>query len=124
MRPPQPPHRWSPGRKLLLAVLTAWGPVYILLFFLVIAVTVLLSGGELGSLFYVIFVVHMLTILLGFVLIAAYVYDAFHNPRIVGDRRALWAVVLFLGSLFAMPVYWWLYVRPEADRRPAQSPPA
>ena len=81
-------------------------------------------GGKLGPAFYVLFGVHMLTILLEFLLIAAYVYDVFHNPRVQGDRRALWAVVLFLGNFFAMPVYWWLYVRPEAESPPAQWPAA
>ena len=24
--------------------------------------------------------------------------------------KALWAIVLFLGNIFAMPVYWYLYI--------------
>jgi hypothetical protein len=119
MSPPQPPHRWSPRGKLVLAGLTAWGPFYLFLFFAFVTATVFVSEGHVGPLFYVVFALHMLTILLGFLLIAAYVYDLFNNPRIQGDRKALWAVILFLGNYFAMPVYWWLYVRP-----PAQSPAA
>ncbi len=27
-----------------------------------------------------------------------------------GDKRAVWAVVLFLGNLVAMPVYWYTHI--------------
>jgi hypothetical protein len=58
-------------------------------------------------------------------LLVFYIVHLFKNPAIAGDRRALWAVVLFLGSIIAMPVYWFLYIwrRPEAVASPLPQAP-
>jgi hypothetical protein len=42
-----------------------------------------------------------------------YVIDVFRNDRVIEEKKALWGVVILLGNIFAMPVYWYLYVRPE-----------
>jgi type II secretory pathway component PulM len=44
--------------------------------------------------------------------------DVFQSNRVSADKKALWAVVLFLGNIFAMPVYWYLYLwRPLSVRK-------
>lgn len=56
--------------------------------------------------------------------------DAFNNPRIPDEKRTLWVIVLLLGSTLAVPVYWWVYVRPgtpnselgRIERRPDLEP--
>jgi hypothetical protein len=30
--------------------------------------------------------------------------------RVPNDQKALWAVILFLGAMIAMPVYWYMYI--------------
>jgi hypothetical protein len=52
----------------------------------------------------------------------AYVVHAWRSPRIDKDQRTLWVLVLLLGAPIAMPIYWWLYVRPggtSREREPA-----
>jgi multisubunit Na+/H+ antiporter MnhB subunit len=39
-----------------------------------------------------------------------YIINVFGNDRVEKDKKALWAVVLFLGSILAMVVYWYLYI--------------
>jgi hypothetical protein len=39
----------------------------------------------------------------------------FRTDRVPADKKALWAVVLFLGNFFAMPFYWYFYIWPKAD---------
>jgi hypothetical protein len=56
------------------------------------------------------FGMHCFTIFLSFVLMAIYIYHLFNTERVPNDKKALWAVVLFLGAFFAMPVYWYLYI--------------
>jgi hypothetical protein len=34
----------------------------------------------------------------------------FRNDRVNKDMKVLWAVVLFMGSFIAMPIYWYLYI--------------
>jgi type VI protein secretion system component VasK len=56
------------------------------------------------------FVLHISTIALIFALIASYVVYLFRTNHVPKDRKALWAVVLFMGGIFAMPVFWFIYV--------------
>jgi len=41
-----------------------------------------------------------------------FVIDAFRNPRVPEGKRRLWAAVLFFAGPWAMPFYFWFYVRP------------
>lgn len=40
-----------------------------------------------------------------------YVWDVFRNTRLPKEKRALWAALLILLGPYAMPFYYWLYVR-------------
>ncbi len=39
-----------------------------------------------------------------------YIVNVFRNDWVEKDKKALWAVVLFLWHMVAMPVYWHLYI--------------
>jgi hypothetical protein len=41
----------------------------------------------------------------------AYLWDVWRNPRMPKDKRALWTAVLILANLYALPFYWWFYIR-------------
>jgi hypothetical protein len=103
-------------RRWLLLAATLWPVVYVLFFFVVVAIAAAAGGGdpdgELPVPFALLITLHLLTMLIIFALLAIYMVDVFRNPDLPEDRRVLWAVVIFLGSVFAMPVYWWLYKRP------------
>jgi hypothetical protein len=43
-------------------------------------------------------------------LVASYVIYVFKTRHVPSDKKALWAAVLFFGNIFAMPVFWFLYV--------------
>ncbi len=49
----------------------------------------------------------------GFFLVAllAYFWDVWNSPRMPRSKRALWTAVLFLGNWYALPFYWWFYIR-------------
>ena len=59
----------------------------------------------------------ILVFILGWV---AYLWDLFHNPRVPREKRARWAVVLLFVGPYAMPFYFWFYIRESAPR---SSPP-
>jgi hypothetical protein len=101
----------SRRRALLVGVLCLWGPVYVLGFFTIVVVTATSKGG-LPVPFGVLAGLHGLTILILGVLLAICVRDAYRNPDIPDDRRTFWVVVLFLGNIISLPIYWWLYLRP------------
>ena len=103
---------------IVLAALTIWPLVYMLLFmgvFVIAAFTIFQQaqqhqpGPAPGFLPYI-FIPHILTMLLMFALMAFYIVHVFKNPALKDDRRVLWAVVLFMGLPFSAPVYWWLFI--------------
>lgn len=102
-------------RKAIYAVFAFW---FIVFFFL--SVVFMFSGtglfpGDLGN--YWLFSA-MLVFIVGWI---AYLWDVFHNPRVPVDKRALWAVVLAFVGPYAMPFYFWFYIRGEGS--PPLPPP-
>lgn len=59
---------------------------------------------------------HFGTMLLIAALVTFYIVHVFKSSALLGQKQALWAVVLLLGTVIAMPVYWYLYVWREAAR--------
>ena len=64
--------------------------------------------------FAVLFALHIFTMLLIMGLSIFYIVDVFKNNRVDKDKKALWAIVIFLGNMIAMPIYWYLYIWNEA----------
>lgn len=65
--------------------------------------------------FNTIFRLQMFSMALMLALMALYIVHVFRTDRVPADKKALWAVVLLLGNLFAMPIYWYFYIWPRAD---------
>ena len=104
--------------KLLVGFVTAWPPLYMLIFMGTIfaAMAGAMAGGPDDSMpawFQLIFFLHFITILIMFGLLAFYIVYLFKTDTIAQDKKVLWAVVLFFGNAFAMPVFFWLYVWPD-----------
>ena len=111
--------------KLLLGLVTIWPFAYLILFFITIFSLVLFSAGAETAggpppLIALIFPLHLLTMLVIMGLTVFYMVNVFRNERVVKDQKVLWAVVLFLGNVLAMPIYWYLYI--WKDGQPAGAP--
>ena len=65
------------------------------------------------------FILHLLTMLLTFVLLAIYIVHAFRTDLLPNDKKAIWVVVLFFGSVVAMPIYWYFYMWRPLKQDPA-----
>ena len=105
----------SRGKAITLAVFTAWPIVYVVLFMCMMFGTVMSAfwGGRSsgpGVAFGIIFPLHLLTMVEIAALLVIYIVYLFRTSRIEQDKKVLWAVVLFLGSIIAMPVFWYLYM--------------
>lgn len=103
--------------KIILGIATLWPILYMAIFFVFIFSQVFLfSQKEAPSQsgpppkFLMIFGLHFLTMLWIFALLIIYNVNVFRNNRVAKDKKALWAVVLFLGNMVAMPIYWYLYI--------------
>lgn len=136
---PRRPHSFLArmGRfpKLLLGVISFWPVIYLFIFmgfffiqFFTFFSTQVSSPQPTNitntfTLFRTLFIMHLLTMLLILTLMALYVVDVFKNERVTQDKKALWAVVLLMGGMIAMPVYWYLYIWREPHDPSVPYPP-
>jgi magnesium-transporting ATPase (P-type) len=113
----------SRSRKILLGALTAWPVVYFFVF-LAFFVNAWNSQGEEPAGFTAILIAHLITMLVIMGLLVFYIVHVYRSARVPDDKRVLWAVILFLGNMIAMPVYFFLYIWRASDGesggRPAQ----
>jgi hypothetical protein len=72
-------------------------------------------GHGIEQWFFVLMALHFAMILVAWALIAFYIVFLFRTDRVPQDKKALWAVVLFMAGLIAMPIFFWLYIWPERD---------
>lgn len=110
----------KPGKIALLAA-TLLPIVYTMLF--VVGVVVMAATSfrrtapsekpDLGF-FPIIVGMHIAVMLLSLGLVCFYIVYLFKTPRVANDKKALWAVVLFMGGFIAMPIFWYLYIWPES----------
>ncbi len=101
--------------KILLGAATAWPIIYMFVFIVTIFSTMrgAFNGGgfEEPSLM-PIFVLHMFTALETLVLLVFYVVHAIRNERLDQNTRLLWAILLFVGNMVAMPIYYIMNIWP------------
>lgn len=118
---------WKPKRStvVVLGLLSLWPFLYMGLFFAFFAFSFVWfqsrKGGD-PDFFKYIFPLHCATMLLMFALIAVYIVHLFRTDRIPADKKALWAVVLFLGNMMAFPIYWYLYLWRQPQEASGQPP--
>lgn len=110
----------SKTAKLLLGLVTIWPFAYMILFFITIVSLAFFGRGSEPAvgpppLIALILPLHLLTMLVIMALTVFYMVNVFRNERVVKDQKVLWAVVLFLGNVLAMPIYWYLYIWKEAS---------
>ena len=106
--------------KLLLGAVTLWPIVYFFIFLILIFSAIVFNAPPT---FAWIFGLHLLTMLLIMGLTIFYIVDVFRNNRVDKDKKALWAIVIFMGNMIGMPIYWYLFIWKDpviANQPPAQ----
>jgi hypothetical protein len=109
------------GKAITLAVFTVWPFLYMFIFMGLMATMMVTSfsgsapPSEPPFLIFVIFPLHFFTMIEIFVMIVIYIVFLFKTDAVPQDKKALWAVVLFLGNVIAMPVFWYIYIWKKLD---------
>lgn len=102
--------------KLFLGLATLWPPLFIVIFFVFVFSKGFVFTSDPESGFSLMVGLHFSTMVWICVLVLIYILNVFRNERVASDKKNLWAVVLFLGNVVAMPVYWYLYIWPEPSK--------
>jgi len=104
----------SRGKKITLAIFTAWPLFYMVLFMCsMFGMFFFADGGHSSGpdiFFMIIFPLHFFTMFEILALMVIYIVHLFKTDAVPQDKKALWAVVLLLGNMIAMPIYWYLYI--------------
>lgn len=112
----------SKAQKIALAIATVWPLIYMAGFFVFIFGSIFTaalahSGAHPSGGFPIpmllIFPLHILTMLGMMALTVFYIVDVFKNQGVQNDLKALWAIVIFFGSVIGMGVYWFMFIWPE-----------
>ena len=98
--------------KVLVGLATLWPLVYMVLFLLSFVGMATRGGGQLIR-FEALFLLHVLTMVWMVGLMIFYIVYLFQSKRISQDKKVLWAIVLFMGHVIAMPIFFWLYIWPD-----------
>ena len=107
----------------LIGLFTVWPLVYMFIFFAFVltsfgGATRINDPGSPFAMFSIAIAAHLGTMFIIMALLVFYIVHVFKNPALAGDKRTLWAVVLFMGSIISMPIYWFLYVWHEPVLEP------
>jgi hypothetical protein len=107
----------SRASKIGLIVATFVPPLYMVLFFANIAFMSTSGPGHniIFDNFAVFMAMHLGVMLLMFALITFYIVFLFKTDRVRNDMKAVWAVAIFMGSIVAMPIFWYLYIWPNVE---------
>jgi hypothetical protein len=105
----------------MLGILTVWPLLYILLIGGVTFLAVIADAGRSRhvlheALFGTLLLMHLAVLFLVMGLTAFYIVYLFTTERVPQSRKAFWGVVLLLGNVIAMPVFFGLYIWPDKWR--------
>src|SRR3954470_3519267 len=101
---------------IVIGLVTLWPLVYFclfLVFFVYMALTIFQHAPHYQPdprIFSYIVIPHVGTMFLSIALATFYIVHVFKNAALKDERRALWAVVLFMGLPLSAPVYWWMFI--------------
>lgn len=104
-----------------MGVVTVWPIVYMFLFFIAIFGFMLMLPPESGAAqqpvspaipmgFIGLFAVHLLTMFVIMGLMAFYIVQVFKTERLDQAMKIMWTVLICMLGMFAMPVFWYLYI--------------
>jgi glucan phosphoethanolaminetransferase (alkaline phosphatase superfamily) len=97
--------------QILLGVFTILPLIYMIYFFYTVSSSMSAPATSFDQeSFDQLFKIHFASMLLTLVLLIVYITHLFRNKVVPNDKKALWAVILFLGNVIAMIVYWFLYI--------------
>ncbi|MCA9031946.1 MAG: hypothetical protein KDA69_12305 [Planctomycetaceae bacterium] len=102
---------YSKSTAVFAGVLTILPWFYGFFFFAVVLWGLASSHGQPPvAMFAILFMSHICMMMLSLGLIVFYMIHLFSTDFVPKDQKPLWAVLLLVGGLLAMPIYWFFYI--------------
>ena len=104
------------GKAITLGIFSIWPILYMFIFMgtIIIMMASTFAGHPPGNgqqkIMMVILPLHFFTVFEIFALAAIYIFYLFKTDVVPQDKKALWAVVIFLGNMISMPIFWYIYI--------------
>lgn len=107
---------------IILAIFTAW-PYLLFGFGMLIEVMGLIpeSAVEPPPIFVLLMALICLTPIVVVAVLGVYLVYLFTRPNLTMDKKLVWAVILVVGHIFAMPVFWYLHIWKSPPSVPMQA---
>ena len=102
---------YSKTVNLLIMIFTFLPFIYILFF---ISVFHSMHDSHMRS---ILMLLHFAYTIMMFCLMGFYISYIFKSPRIDKDKKILWVVVIFIGNIIAMPIFWYLYFLKNFEKK-------
>ena len=91
------------------------GPIVLVVGYVPVAIALIVRGEQRSPLAAALLFLVASSVVAALTMSIVYAIDLFRNPRLAEDARAMWLVLLILLNAWAVPVYWYLHVRPSAE---------
>jgi hypothetical protein len=101
-------------RRVWILGLLSVGPIAVVAAYVPVAIVFIFRGEQDSSLAAALLALVAGAVVAALVMTVVYAIDAFRNPRLSEDTRAMWLVLLILLNAWAVAVYWFVHVRRTA----------
>lgn len=111
--------------KLLLLFVTLY-PIVYLIYFITAIMNMMMTlddPASVGGVFPMLFMMHLIAMVGVIALITFYIVHAVRNRALANETRIIWVLLIFLGNMIAMPIYWYLYIwKPQEKKETYMKP--
>jgi|GEM_PF-2788444 len=97
-------------------------PIVYCVFFIAMMGMFIVRPGSMDQLFPIVTTAHLGVMFLSVLLIGFYAYCLFKHDTVNQDKKASWAVAIFMAGAITMPIFWYYYLWPRPGDRAASSP--
>ncbi len=108
----------SKNKRILIGLATCWPLVAAVLFYGALFISIFSAVGSFhgngpdfpGGWFTFAAILIITTLVWIIVLLVGYIGHVYRNGQIESTMKLVWAVLIFFGNIFAMPIYWYIYI--------------
>ena len=110
-------------KRILLGIISVGAPIFTIVATVLSLFMMIKSGDEpIPENFHAIFIIYLImlcaSVLISYVLIIVFMIHATtKNPYIPQNKKATWAICLYLFNIFIIPIYWYRFLHKRREKQ-------